>query len=107
MRIIFCGTPEFAVPSLRLLSSHSAIFVEAVITQPDRPRGRGHKTTASPVKATALPAGIRVLQPDSVKDAAFLAELSALTPDLGVVAAYGQILTSAVGTGLPSGRTGC
>src|SRR5262249_44579233 len=61
----------------------------------DRPRGRGHKTTASPVKATALTAGRPVLQPESVKDEAFLYELSKLAPDLGVVPAYGQILTNA------------
>jgi methionyl-tRNA formyltransferase len=94
LRVVFFGTPEFAVPTLDLLLK-SPYEVVAVVTQPDRPRGRGHKTTASPVKTTALAAGRRVLQPDSVKDAAFLAELSGLAPDLGVVAAYGQILTNA------------
>jgi methionyl-tRNA formyltransferase len=91
LRVVFFGTPEFAVPTLdALLRSYE---VAGVVTQPDRPRGRGHRTTASPVKTAALAAGKRVLQPDSVKDPAFLSELSALAPDLGVVAAYGQILT--------------
>lgn len=94
LRVVFFGTPEFAVPTLEaLLTSPSDVV--AVVTQPDRPRGRGHKTTASPVKAAALAADRRVLQPDSVKDEAFLFELSRLAPDLGVVAAYGQILSNA------------
>ena len=94
LRVVFFGTPEFAVPTLEALLT-SPYEVVAVVTQPDRPRGRGHKTTASPVKTTALAASRRVLQPDSVKDTAFLAELSGLAPDLGVVAAYGQILNNA------------
>jgi methionyl-tRNA formyltransferase len=92
LRVVFFGTPEFAVPTLDALLK-SPYDVVAVVTQPDRPRGRGQKTTASPVKAAALAAGKPVLQPTSVKDAAFLSELSDLAPDLGVVAAYGQILT--------------
>jgi methionyl-tRNA formyltransferase len=91
LRVAFFGTPEFAVPTLEVLLK-SPYEIIAVVTQPDRPRGRGHKTSASPVKRIALAAGRLVLQPDSVKDAAFLAELSRLAPDLGVVAAYGQIL---------------
>jgi methionyl-tRNA formyltransferase len=94
LRVVFFGTPDFAVPTLEALLASPAEVV-AVVTQPDRPRGRGHKTTASPVKTAALAAGRPVLQPDSVKDEAFLYELSRLTPDLGVVAAYGQILTNA------------
>jgi len=92
LRVVFFGTPEFAVPTLDALLT-SPYDVAAVVTQPDRPRGRGQRTTASPVKTAALAAGRRVLQPTSVKDAAFLSELSGLSPDLGVVAAYGQILT--------------
>jgi len=92
LRIVFFGTPEFAVPTLDALLK-SACEVVGVVTQPDRPRGRGHRTTASPVKTAALAAGKAVLQPPSVKDTAFLSELSALVPDLGIVAAYGQILT--------------
>jgi methionyl-tRNA formyltransferase len=95
LRVVFFGTPEFAVPTLDELLE-SPYEVVAVVTQPDRPRGRGHKTTPSPVKTTALAAGKRVLQPASVKDDGFLAALSGLSPDLGVVAAYGQILTEAV-----------
>ena len=95
LRIVFFGTPAFAVPSLNNLleSPHE---VAGVVTQPDRPRGRGQKTTASPVKSRALAAGRPILQPASVRDAAFLDELSALDADLGIVAAYGQILTEAV-----------
>jgi methionyl-tRNA formyltransferase len=92
LRVVFFGTPEFAVPTLDALLA-SPCDVVGVVTQPDRPRGRGQRTTASPVKTAALAAGKRVLQPTSVKDAAFLSELSGLAPDLGVVAAYGQILT--------------
>jgi methionyl-tRNA formyltransferase len=92
LRVVFFGTPEFAVPTLDALLK-SPYDIVGVITQPDRPRGRGQHTTASPVKAAALAAGTRVLQPATVKDPAFLAELSDLAPDLGVVAAYGQILT--------------
>jgi methionyl-tRNA formyltransferase len=95
LRVVFFGTPEFAVPTLDALLG-SSYDVVAVVTQPDRPRGRGHKTTASPVKAAALAAGTRVLQPASMKDEGFVAELSGFSPDLGVVAAYGQILTNKV-----------
>ena len=65
MRIVFCGTPEFAVPSLRRLLSDPLFSVEAVVTQPDRPRGRGHTVSASPVKQVALEAGVHVYQPES------------------------------------------
>jgi len=95
LRVVFFGTPEFAVPTLDVLLK-SPYEVVAVITQPDRPRGRGHKTAPSPIKTTALAAGRRVLQPASMKDEGFVAELSGLNPDLGVVAAYGQILTNKV-----------
>jgi len=92
MVVVFFGTPAFAVPTLEALlrSSHT---VAAVVTQPDRPRGRGQKTTASPVKEAAVAANIAVLQPASVKTPEFAAELSALHADIAVVAAYGQILT--------------
>ena len=92
MVVVFFGTPAFAVPTLEALLG-SAHTVAAVVTQPDRPRGRGQKTTASPVKEAALAAGVPVLQPESVKTPEFAAELSALHADIGVVAAYGQILT--------------
>ena len=95
LRIVFFGTPEFAVPTLDALlgSPHPVV---AVVTQPDRPRGRGRHTTAAPVKARALAAGVPVLQPERMKDPAFLEGLQALHADLGVVAAYGKILTDAV-----------
>src|SRR5580765_2913581 len=92
MVVVFFGTPAFAVPTLEaiLASEHS---VAAVVTQPDRPRGRGQKTSASPVKEAALAAGLPVLQPASVKTPEFAAALSSLHADIAVVAAYGQILT--------------
>jgi hypothetical protein len=67
MRIVFCGTPEFAVPSLLRLTAEPGFSVEAVITQPDRPRGRGHQVSSSPVKEAALRAGLRVYQPETIK----------------------------------------
>jgi methionyl-tRNA formyltransferase len=95
LRIVFFGTPEFAVPTLDALlrSSHTVV---GVVTQPDRPRGRGQKTSDAPVKARALAAGLPVLQPERLKDPAFMSALAALDADLGVVAAYGKILTDAV-----------
>jgi methionyl-tRNA formyltransferase len=95
LRIVFFGTPEFAVPTLDALL-HSRHRVVAAVTQPDRPRGRGHRTTASPVKLQAAAAGVAVLQPERLKDQSFLDALTALDADLGVVAAYGKILTDAV-----------
>jgi len=95
LRIVFFGTPAFAVPTLdALLASRHAIV--AVVTQPDRPRGRGQKVVDAPVKARALAAGLPVLQPERLKDPAFVDRLRALGADLGVVAAYGRILTDAV-----------
>jgi methionyl-tRNA formyltransferase len=95
LRLVFFGTPEFAVPTLEALlgSRHTVV---AVVTQPDRPRGRGQKTSAAPVKARALMAGLPLLQPERLKDPAFLDGLAALNADLGVVAAYGKILTDTV-----------
>ena len=91
MRVVFFGTPAFAVPTLQRLveSGHSVV---AVVTQPDRPRGRGQRVSESPVKALAVAEGLPVLQPTRVTDAVFLAGMTALTPDLGVVAAYGKLL---------------
>ena len=95
LRVVFFGTPEFAVPTLEALlrSRHQVV---GVVTQPDRPRGRGQKTSASPVKAVAVNAGLPVLQPERLKEPTFLDDLTALDADLGVVAAYGKILTDAV-----------
>jgi methionyl-tRNA formyltransferase len=92
LRIVFFGTPAFAVPTLDALLRSNHV-VAGVVTQPDRPRGRGHKTSDAPVKAMATAAGLPVLQPARMKDEAFLAQLEAFHADLGVVAAYGRILT--------------
>ena len=100
IRIVFMGTPEFAVPSLVAL--HEAAPVEGwelvgVSTQPDRPAGRGNKVIATPVKAQAQQVGLPILQPTSFrKDPAALPALTELQPDLLVVAAYGLILPRAV-----------
>jgi len=95
LRIVFFGTPAFAVPTLDALLA-SRHHVIGVVTQPDRPRGRGHKTSDAPVKARAAAAGLPILQPERLKDQAFVDTLDALRADLGVVAAYGKILTDAV-----------
>jgi methionyl-tRNA formyltransferase len=92
MRIVFCGTPEFAVPSLRRLLADSFFSVEAVVTQPDRPRGRGHSVSASAVKQAALEAGAHVYQPESIKSDSALEFFRRLAPDAVVIIAYGQII---------------
>jgi methionyl-tRNA formyltransferase len=91
VRIAFFGTPEFALPTLcRLVeSSHSVV---AVVTQPDRPRDRGQKTRTSPIKAFALEHQLKVFNPPQLQDPKFRQILSDTKPDLGVIAAYGQIL---------------
>jgi len=94
-RIIFMGTPEFAVPSLQALLDHGEQVV-AVVCQPDKPKGRGRKLSPPPVKELALAAGIPVLQPTKVRTAEFLEELRSYQPDLMVVTAYGRILTGPV-----------
>ncbi len=90
-RIIFAGTPDFALASLTALVESGSAPV-AVLTQPDRPAGRGKKLTASPVKRYAEAQGIPVMQPVTLRDDAVAAALAALQPDLMVVAAYGLIL---------------
>ena len=95
MRLVFAGTPEFAVPSLEAALS-SGFDVPAVYTQPDRPAGRGRQLTASPVKQRALRAGIEVRQPTSLRDPEAQQALRELQPDLLVVIAYGLILPQAV-----------
>src|SRR5471032_1493131 len=119
LRIVFFGTPDFAVPTLDALLAappHTVVGVVTqprprgrsgcvttpttvwggVVTQPDRPRGRGQKVSDAPVKARALEAGVPILQPERMKDPAFLESLAAWNADLGVVAAYGRILTEAI-----------
>src|SRR5438132_5988831 len=95
LRVIFFGTPAFAVPSLEVLRA-SRHRIVAVVTQPDRPRGRGHKTTDAPIKAMAIAASLPILQPARLTDPGFVSALAGLNADLGVVAAYGRILTDAV-----------
>ena len=96
LRIVFFGTPAFAVPSLDALLGSAPHTVVGVVTQPDRPRGRGQKTSDAPVKARAVAAGLPILQPAKMRDPAFLDALTAWRPDLGVVAAYGRILTDEI-----------
>ena len=95
MRIVFMGTPEFAVPSLEaLLKSDDAIV--GIVTQPDRPKGRGQQLLPSPVKLIAQREHLPLLQPMKMKDPGFMAELSAWNPDLIAVAAFGRILPAAI-----------
>lgn len=95
MRIVFFGSPEFAVPTLRMLleSNHEVV---AVVTQPDKVRGRGRKESPTPVKALALEHGVPVLQPKSVRSPEFCDAFKALEPDVAVVVAYGKIVPTEV-----------
>ena len=90
-KIVFMGTPDFAVPALKALIK-SEYHLVGVVTQPNRPQGRGKKLAPPPVKAVAETAGVTVLQPRTLKAEEALADLAALEPDLIVVAAFGQIL---------------
>lgn len=94
MKIVFMGTPDFAVTALRaLIENHQ---VTAVITQPDKPKGRGKKMHYTPVKEIALAHGIEVLQPVKIKDPEFIEKLKSIPADLFVVAAYGQLLSKEI-----------
>lgn len=95
MNIVFFGTPEFAVPSLQILLN-AGHTIDAVVTQPDRQGGRGRKVQSSPVKIEAQKHEIRVLQPEWIRDDAFISELKALNPSAIVVVAYGQILPAEI-----------
>ncbi len=103
MKIVFAGTPEFAVPTLQALID-SPFEVCAVYTQPDRPAGRGRKLTASPVKQLAVSHDIPVYQPENFKHPEAMAELQSLNADLMVVIAYGLILPQSV---IDAPRLGC
>jgi methionyl-tRNA formyltransferase len=103
LRLIFAGTPEFAVPCLEACRASGAEVV-AVYTQPDRPAGRGRKLTPSPVKQAALAAGLALEQPESLKSAEVQQALAAYRPELLVVVAYGLILPRKV---LAIPRLGC
>ena len=95
LRVAFFGTPEFAVPSLAALieSRHEVV---ALVSQPDRPKGRGQKLQPTPTRQVALDAGIPVLQPAKIRDDTFLDAFRDLRVDIGVVAAYGKILPDAL-----------
>jgi methionyl-tRNA formyltransferase len=94
MKTVFMGTPFFACPCLELLFDEQKVL--AVVTQPDRPRGRGRRNTPSPVKEIALQQGIKVLEPERIKDEAFFRDLADLNPEIIVVVAFGQILPSEI-----------
>ena len=98
-QIIFMGTPDFAVPALKKLQA-SRYEVALVVSQPDRPRGRGQKVLPPPVKKTALDLNMDVIQPESVKAPDFIEFLANFKPDLFIVVAFGQILPEAL-LGLP------
>jgi len=93
--IVYLGTPEFAVPSFRALHQ-SAFDLRLVVTQPDRPKGRGRRLTPPPVKAAAQSLNYPLLQPQDVRDQQFIDNLTALSPDFLVVVAFGQILPAAI-----------
>jgi methionyl-tRNA formyltransferase len=102
LRICFMGTAAFALPAMKAVAAAEELI--AIVTQPDRPRGRGRGIAPPPVKALALDLGLPVLQPERVKDPLFLAQLAKLEPELIVVAAFGQILPPPV---LDLPRLGC
>jgi methionyl-tRNA formyltransferase len=95
LRVVFMGTPQFACPTLQRLMDRGDTVL-AVVTQPDRPRGRGQKALPPPVKELAAQHGLPVLQPPKIRVAEFIETMRALNPDLIVVVAYGQILPKAL-----------
>ncbi len=92
LRLVFCGTPEFALPSLRRLLADANFQIEAVITQPDRPRGRGQLVAPSPVKEFALESGLYFYQPEKIRSESAEGFLKRIAPDVVVIIAYGQII---------------
>jgi methionyl-tRNA formyltransferase len=92
VRLLFCGTPQFAVPSLKHLLAQPDFEALAVITQPDRPRGRGHQISSSPIKEVALAAKLPVHQPETIRALAVQELLQSYSPDFIVIIAYGQII---------------
>lgn len=100
LRIVYCGTPAFALPALRHLIAQPDFQIEGVITQPDRPRGRGHLVSSSPVKEAALEAGIAVYQPERIKSESASDYFKRVAPDVVVIIAYGQIIPAAL-LGIP------
>jgi methionyl-tRNA formyltransferase len=96
MRILFCGTPHFAVPTFIHLLAQTDIEIAAVITQPDRPRGRGKQISASPVKQAAIAASVPVHQPEKIRSSDARDLIQRLAPDCIVIIAYGQIIPAAL-----------
>jgi len=92
MRLLFCGTPQFAVPPLKHLLAQKDFQIAAVITQPDRPRGRGHEVSYSAIKEAALTANIQVFQPEKIRTPESEHFLRQANPDAIVIIAYGQII---------------
>jgi methionyl-tRNA formyltransferase len=92
LRMVFCGTPQFAVPSLKKLLSQPEFAIKGVYTQPDRPRGRGQEVSFSPVKEVALAAAVPVQQPEKIRAPEVQEQLRALAPEVIVIIAYGQII---------------
>jgi methionyl-tRNA formyltransferase len=92
IRVLFCGTPQFAVPALNRLLANSELELLAVITQPDRPRGRGHEVSFSPVKEIALATHLPVYQPEKIRNPEVQQLLEKFSPDFIVIIAYGQII---------------
>ncbi len=103
MKIVYMGTPDFSVPALEKMIEAGHDIV-CVVTQPDRPKGRGKELAMSPVKECALKHGLKIMQPEKVKDASVVEELRSLEADIFVVAAFGQILSQEV---LDIPRFGC
>jgi methionyl-tRNA formyltransferase len=92
LRIVFCGTPHFAVPSLKHLLTQNDFEIASVYTQPDRPRGRGQEISSAPVKEVAMAAGVPVHQPQKIRAPEVAEQLRAIAPDVIVIIAYGQII---------------
>ena len=95
LKAVFMGTPDFAVPCLQVMLDEG-IEVAAVVTQPDKPKGRGKKLAMPPVKELAIENGIQVYQPKRVKDGEFVEILREINPDIIVVVAFGQILSKEI-----------
>jgi methionyl-tRNA formyltransferase len=91
--IIYMGTPDFSVPALKRLATQNNFNISLVVTQPDRPKGRGKKLTPSPVKNAALELGLDIFQPENINTVESKEKLNALNPDFFVVAAFGQLLS--------------
>lgn len=103
IRLVFCGTPQFAVPTFKHLLAQQDLQIIAAITQPDRPRGRGREVSFSPVKEAALAAGVPVHQPEKIRQPDVQEALQSLAPDAIVIIAYGQIIPARL---LPIPRLG-